>query len=172
MWMNIWKAKIHARLKLFLWRVFVNVIPTRELMVRRTGNGYLHCPICGAEVESLFHLFRECQGIKAIAFAGSWVLKWTDGLSTTFSKMLAFCLNPSIGIEGDKDERWNVVFFSSLLYYSWFYINMVVHDGKVELSKVVIMFNQMAEEGLGEAAATLSLEGNVEMANTASWCPS
>lgn len=118
LWMNIWKAKIHARLKMFLWRVFANVIPTREITVRMTGIGDLHCPIYGAEVETLLHLFRDCQGIKAIAFASNWGFKVEEWAVNSISDILAFCLNPSTGSGGDRDERWNAIFFSSLLYYS------------------------------------------------------
>lgn len=39
-----------------------NVIPTREIL----------CPICGAERETLFHLFKECQRARMIAFTSVW----------------------------------------------------------------------------------------------------
>lgn len=74
-WEQIWKLNIQERLKYFLWRVMAEVVPTREVMVRKTGFGDLNCPICNAEVESLFHLFKEGQGVKAIAFASLWGFK-------------------------------------------------------------------------------------------------
>lgn len=48
---------------------------------------------------------------------------------------------------------------------------MVVYEGKAELSKVVILFNRMVEEGLGEAAGFSSFECNVEKTSTDSWSP-
>lgn len=59
LWGKLWKLKIHDRMKLFLWRVMVDAIPTRVRMARRTRVGEVCCPICGAEEETLFHLFKE-----------------------------------------------------------------------------------------------------------------
>lgn len=59
LWGKLWKLKIHDRMKLFLWRVMADAIPTRARMV------------CGDE-ETLLHLFKECQGARTIAFASVW----------------------------------------------------------------------------------------------------
>lgn len=70
-WSKIWKLNIHDRLKMFLWRVLRDVLPTREEIVRRTGVGYASCAVCGAEEETLFHVFKECPGARSLAFGSN-----------------------------------------------------------------------------------------------------
>lgn len=117
-------------------------------MVRRTGFDDLHCLICGAKVESLFNLFRECQGVKAIAFSSNWGFKVDCWVVNNIVEMISSCISLNTGAVGDRDGRWHSVFFSSLLYYCWFYRNKLVHEGGCELSKIVTLFNRIVEEGL------------------------
>lgn len=34
-WKSLWKSQMHERLKLFLWRVLSDVIPTKEVLSKR-----------------------------------------------------------------------------------------------------------------------------------------
>lgn len=97
--------KIHARLKIFLWRVFAGVIPTKEVMVRRSGSGDLQCLICGAEVETLFHIFKECQGVKAIDFASIWGFKIDCWDVNNITDISSSCIHSKTGTIADRDER-------------------------------------------------------------------
>ena len=42
-WKTIWKAPLHERLKMFLWRLCSKVIPTRQLLFDRIGHGERSC---------------------------------------------------------------------------------------------------------------------------------
>lgn len=74
-WIHLWKVKIHDRLKIFLWRIMANVIPTHALIFDRLGKGGCNCVFCYVEEESLFHLFKECYYIRSLAFASKWGCK-------------------------------------------------------------------------------------------------
>lgn len=71
-WSKLWKLDLHDRLKMFLWRLKAEVLPSKELISGRVGSGDRSCAICGADVETYFQLFKECHGIRAIAFASTW----------------------------------------------------------------------------------------------------
>lgn len=82
---GIWKSKVHERLKIFGWRILANALPTRDLLGRRIGLTDTCCLVCGNEYESTFHFFKECDGIRAIAFTSRWggkIYQW-PGLSVS-----------------------------------------------------------------------------------------
>lgn len=68
-WKSLWKSNVHEQLKIFGWRLLANALPTRDILARRIGIIDTCCLICGNNYESTFHLFKECVGIRAIAFA-------------------------------------------------------------------------------------------------------
>lgn len=77
-WGKLWKANIYARLKVFLWKALTGVLPLRDVVVRRLRDGDASCGLCGADQESLFHLFKECPGSGALAYASKWGF-WLEG---------------------------------------------------------------------------------------------
>jgi hypothetical protein len=53
---KIWKAKIHLKIKIFMWLVSQNVILTKDNLVKRKWKGSTTCAFCN-ENESSQHLF-------------------------------------------------------------------------------------------------------------------
>ena len=52
--------KIHARSKIFMWRLVRNILPTRSRLISKNiqvGNG---CYLFNEESENIWHLFYEC----------------------------------------------------------------------------------------------------------------
>ena len=68
-WNKFWKLQIHERLKMFLWRIRTDVIPTNLNVLKRVGFGNAVCPLCNNEDESIVHLFFKCPAAKAIWFS-------------------------------------------------------------------------------------------------------
>lgn len=64
-WQDLWKLKVHDRLKLLLWKVVWEVMPTKVTVAARVGsNGRrdvdLLCALCGEHSETLHHLLLLC----------------------------------------------------------------------------------------------------------------
>ena len=53
---KLWKLPLHARQKMFLWRVVLNILPTRAALTRFVSDMDTSCPICGHHLETLLHL--------------------------------------------------------------------------------------------------------------------
>ena len=75
LWKNLWKARLPERLKMLLWRIEANVIPTRENLQRRIQHIDSACIFFNAEVESSIHLFLECHFAKALRAVVGWGIK-------------------------------------------------------------------------------------------------
>ncbi|KAF3436938.1 hypothetical protein FNV43_RR19691 [Rhamnella rubrinervis] len=63
-WDKLWKAKIHERLKVFLWRLVSGALPLNQVIYGKTRKGFPFCPCCGIEEESVLHRFKGCETTK------------------------------------------------------------------------------------------------------------
>ncbi|KAF7801954.1 ribonuclease H [Senna tora] len=59
LWNKIWKLKFQQRLKLLLWRITRDNLPTRKKLSSQ-GLGTDICPMCRRFSESTLHIFRDC----------------------------------------------------------------------------------------------------------------
>ncbi|XP_024035529.1 uncharacterized protein LOC127899286 [Citrus sinensis] len=64
-WQRIWKLKVPAKVKHFIWRVGVNVLPTADNLRRRQVELASICPICNAADESIVHCLVNCSFAKS-----------------------------------------------------------------------------------------------------------
>ena len=68
MWQKLWKMKIHERVKMLVWRIGVNILPTKENLAQRLGLEDQECSLCHEEIEYCTHLFFQCNVACAILF--------------------------------------------------------------------------------------------------------
>ncbi|XP_020700305.2 uncharacterized protein LOC110112427 [Dendrobium catenatum] len=65
------KLKINARVKLFLWRIYKDEIPTEDFLYRRRISGNYFCPMGYGVIEDLNHITSNCsillKGLKRLA---------------------------------------------------------------------------------------------------------
>jgi hypothetical protein len=75
MWQKLWKIKIHERVKMLVWRIGVNILPTKENLAQRLGLEDKECSLCHEEIESCTHLFFQCNVACAILFGSMWGIR-------------------------------------------------------------------------------------------------
>ncbi|XP_059450901.1 uncharacterized protein LOC132181678 [Corylus avellana] len=59
-WKLIWKLKVPSVEQNFLWKACQDILPTRENLHKRHIIDDPGCPICGLEVETVFHILWRC----------------------------------------------------------------------------------------------------------------
>lgn len=59
----IWKVVVPQKIKAFGWKCFINIFPTRELLLNRVISfpTSFACIICGFERKSLNHVLFSCS---------------------------------------------------------------------------------------------------------------
>uniref|UniRef100_A0A2N9G5Q2 Reverse transcriptase zinc-binding domain-containing protein n=1 Tax=Fagus sylvatica TaxID=28930 RepID=A0A2N9G5Q2_FAGSY len=67
-WKNLWKLKLHERLKMLLWRIGSSALPTKKMLALKMGNMDTICQLYEKAEESNVHLFFECHISKVIWF--------------------------------------------------------------------------------------------------------
>ena len=60
LWKDLWKARLPERLKMFLWRIGANVIPTKVNLQWKMQHIDPAYTFCNNEDESSTHLFLDC----------------------------------------------------------------------------------------------------------------
>ena len=68
LWSKFWKLKFHERFKVLLWRIGMDILPTKLNVAKRIGHGDTCCPLCNTKDESIIHVFFRCSVSKAIWF--------------------------------------------------------------------------------------------------------
>jgi hypothetical protein len=61
-WKQLWKLNLNDRLKLFLWKIAWDIVPSKSRLnsVFPIPQADLVCPLCNVEEDSLSHLFFRC----------------------------------------------------------------------------------------------------------------
>ena len=106
-WKNLWKARLPECLKMLLWRIGANAIPTRENIQRRIHHVDPSCILCNAEVERSSHLFFESHFARALWANSGWGLRINSDLLNSGEDILNLILNPP-NAPVPANERWTI----------------------------------------------------------------
>lgn len=68
-------SKIHDMFKMLLWRVAINILPTKDKIQSFKPDIDRTCPLCGVTDETPLHSFVQCQFAKAIWFSKNWSIR-------------------------------------------------------------------------------------------------
>ncbi|KAL9691791.1 hypothetical protein QQ045_012217 [Rhodiola kirilowii] len=60
-WRRFWRVKVQPKVKIFMWRLFHNVLPTADNLLRRGCQTNSWCQVCGKHPESICHVLLNCD---------------------------------------------------------------------------------------------------------------
>ncbi|KAL0411880.1 UNVERIFIED_CONTAM: putative mitochondrial protein [Sesamum latifolium] len=60
-WRKLWQAPVPGKVKIFIWRACLNILPTSSNLNRRIPESSLACPHCADEEEDTFHALFLCH---------------------------------------------------------------------------------------------------------------
>ena len=62
---QVWKSRLHEKLKMHLWRIATNVLPTKGV-ISQFAKVEVGCPLCNLSDESPLHIFALCPIAKSL----------------------------------------------------------------------------------------------------------
>lgn len=64
----VWKTEVPTKIKAFGWRCFIDILPTKEALVKRgiVPNSSSSCVFCNMRDESLGYLFLNCLYVNLV----------------------------------------------------------------------------------------------------------
>ena len=102
-WKKIWKLNTPQRIKMFLWRLGSNVLPTRENISHRLDIPDTSCVLYKKELESLHHLFK-CNIVRSLWFVAYWGFKVEHSPTTSLESIINMVLNPPLASSQHLDQ--------------------------------------------------------------------
>ena len=147
-WKLLWKLKLNAKLKLFLWKIAWDIVRTkvRPSAILHIPPSNSPCPLCNSEADSLHHLFFHCIFAKVAWRHSFWPLdsstwdslslpNWINGITLPY---LTFGIPKS-------DSHLFQIFVVVLCDLLWFNRNKVFHGGSIpNITKLAESINKNA----------------------------
>ena len=133
---KIWKSKIHDRLKMVLWRVASDILPTKEKLIRFFPSMDPNCPLCDASSKSSLHLFVFCHAARSLWAGNVWGCKLDAMHFSNPGQFINFLVYPFVSFHGSSDKEEFLLFGALVLEQLWFARSQAVHKGiKFSLDK-------------------------------------
>jgi len=126
---NIWKSRLHDRLKLFLWTVAARILPTKDSITKFAPSSNQVCVLCHEVSQSAVHIFWECPLSRAVWFGSVWGIR-TDCIIINNASQLVeqIITSPSEIIYEGLCEKKFCLFGALLLDQLWKCKNAIFHD--------------------------------------------
>ena len=103
-WSLLWKLKAPERIKMFLWRVSTNTLPTRDNLMQRMEVDNPNCLLCNTQAESPCHLFFKCPIVKALWFAACWGFRSNEVPLSSHLDIVKLILNLPLALCQAQDQ--------------------------------------------------------------------
>uniref|UniRef100_A0A2N9GPX3 Reverse transcriptase zinc-binding domain-containing protein n=1 Tax=Fagus sylvatica TaxID=28930 RepID=A0A2N9GPX3_FAGSY len=128
---KIWKSTLHDRLKMHLWRIASNLLPTKASLVRFDSNMDSSCSLCDHHLETSIHLFWECSLARAVWFGSEWSIQSEGILLQNPLSLIEMLVDPpaTLGFNGAVKEKF-LLMGALILDQLWKLRNAKVHDGR------------------------------------------
>jgi hypothetical protein len=132
-WKSLWKLNINHRLKLFLWKMIWNIIPSKHRISHSLPSSHLDttCSLCAGPIDSIFHLFFNCPIARVVWRQSFWPLDITALHIEDMTVWLSIILNPTrIGIPAEDTHLFQI-FAVVACDHIWFSKNNAYHENLV-----------------------------------------
>lgn len=120
--------------KMLLWCVLADALPTKEKLSKKLEGMEDMCVVCRDCSESSLHMFKNCPGIRALAFSNSWGGRTNDWPVANLEELWEFGFNPPSKVcKGNMNKAKFLSFMVSLFYSFWKFRNGCLFEGKHSL---------------------------------------
>lgn len=123
-WHKIWTLPGPNKLKIFVWRVLHESLPTATYLCHRHILSYSSCFICSLGTETTLHALRDCSKARSIWLTLRPNLSQGDFFSLDLHDWI---LTNCCCMDKFLDIPWNYIFMFSI-WIIWYWRNCLLHD--------------------------------------------
>ncbi|XP_073138172.1 uncharacterized protein [Henckelia pumila] len=119
-WLRVWRLKLPAKIRNFIWRILSNCLPTMTTLRRRRVDVLEWCPICRQEPEIDLHALVLCPTIR-----GVWSLTSLGSYMGSTNSFIDWWNNLV-----SSNDSTDIKIAAAVLWSIWLNRNDVVWNGK------------------------------------------
>ncbi|XVF36663.1 hypothetical protein REPUB_Repub19eG0076600 [Reevesia pubescens] len=123
-WNKIWNLQCPEKIKLFIWKIFHNSLPTLECLAQRNLLTNTVCQRCSIREETTLHALRDCDSSKSIWLNFNQNLLPDNFFSSTLKGWLFSNIEMKKAISGIP---WRILFVTAA-WYVWYWRNCSLHE--------------------------------------------
>lgn len=132
-WKKLWNLDLHDRLKVFLWKIAWDILPTRQHLAHRLQTSFVgplsSCPLCEASEECLQHLLYACSYTRLLWRLSPWPLSVTALADANTVTWVTHILDPVRHFGLAATDAHNFKIYAMILTDSiWRVRNQAVHN--------------------------------------------
>ena len=120
-WKFLWALSIPPKVKSFLWRACLGILPTFEMLHLRHMRDNGLCPGCTLASESMAHSLWTCPVANDVWVESGLKLQKWDRFILNFCNLMETVWN--------RFSHEDVKLFSCVAYFIWRQRNSMVHEG-------------------------------------------
>ncbi len=96
------------RLKMHLWRIASNLLPTKASLARFDSNMDSSCSLCDHHLETSIHLFWECLLARVVWFGSEWCIRTDCILLQNLASLIEMLVDPpaTLGFDVSIKEKF------------------------------------------------------------------
>jgi hypothetical protein len=131
-WKKLWKLNLNDRLRLFLWKIAWNILPTTSRInsILPLPNRQSECPLCKIANDSLYHLFFNCIFARVVWRHSFWPLDSSAFDFNTMADWIQQIISPGISLKIPSIDHHKFQIFAAVTCdLLWFYRNKSYHEG-------------------------------------------
>jgi ribonuclease HI len=110
-WKKLWKLCVPPKQLHLIWRILNNAIPVKEKLFKRGIKCVPLCSYCNNYVETIDHIFLECEWVKKVWFASPLTINFEHVMLKKFQDWFEYMLQES------RNEELQTI--STILYSIW-----------------------------------------------------
>ena len=141
-WQTLLGLKLQARLKHLLWKIAWNILPCRDNIGRfvysEDVNAWV-CPFCKGPLETLNHIFLECDLARILWRTSPWPLLISSFAARPISDWIIAIIYPSTKLDIPFADTRNFQIYAALVMdVIWFSRNKLIHEAiQPDIPKII-----------------------------------
>lgn len=145
LWKLVWSLKVPSMLKNFMWKVGMNLLPTKDNLFRQHIAQDPLCPICNLEPESVEHILWSCRSSQAV-----WQESTRRAQKLSIQAVDGLALMQGLLRKLDASEFVQVMVMARLI---WLRRNSFIFEGRFSPPATLIIQASESLEGFTQANA-------------------
>jgi hypothetical protein len=166
-WGKLWKLNVPPKHNHLLWRILNNALPTKTNLANRGVKCDPFCPRCPTKMETINHVFLDCDWAKQVWLASPLTINLHDNPIPNIADWFMNLIDTT-----NKDCLEQI---TAIIYSLWHARNMLVFQGKQlpqeDVSKRAISHLQEYQKLCAANLASRNLHVVGRSSNDTSWSP-